>query len=85
METSRAICEQLGIDYIDFSKPENFVKLLDLLFKYKKHFNLYMRKRTQNFTEDVLNIFLEEIKETKIEYPLQVKEFSCIIKNEYWS
>ncbi len=44
-----------------------------------------MRKRTQNFTEDVLNIFLEEIGETKIEHPLQVKEFSCIIKNEYWS
>lgn len=85
INTSRLICEQLRIDYIDFSIAENFIKLLDLLFKYKKHFFLYMRKRVKNFQEDVLNIFLEELEETKLEQPLQIKEFACIIKNEYWS
>lgn len=85
INTSRLICEQLRIDYIDFSIAENFIKLLDLLFKYKKHFSLYMRKRVKNFQEDVLNIFLEELEETKFEHPLQIKEFACIIKNEYWS
>lgn len=85
METSRAICEQLGIKYIDFSKPENFIKLLDLIFKYKKHFNLNIRNRMKNFLEDTLEILLEEIEEAKYEHPLQVNEFSCIVKNEYWS
>lgn len=82
---SLMICEILNIEYIDFSKPENFVKLLDLIFKYKKVFNLTMRKRVHNFIEDTLNILYEELQEAKIETPLQVKEFSCIIKNEYWS
>lgn len=85
INTSRLICEQLRIDYIDFSIAENFIKLLDLIFKYKKCFNLCMRKRIKNFQEDVLNIFLEELEETKFEQPLQIKEFACIIKNEYWS
>ena len=85
INTSRLICEQLRIDYIDFSIAENFIKLLDLLFKYKKHFFLYIRKRVKNFQEDVLNIFLKELEETKLEQPLQIKEFACIIKNEYWS
>lgn len=85
MKTSRAICRQLGIDYIDFSKPENFIKLLDLIYKYKKCFNLNIRNRMKNFLEDTLEILLEEIKEAKYEEPLQVKEFACIIKNEYWS
>ena len=62
-----------------------FIKLLDLIFKYKKCFNLCIRKRIKNFQEDVLNIFLEELEDAKIEDPLQVKEFACIVKNEYWS
>ena len=85
INTSKLICEQLKIDYIDFLFVVNFIKLLDLIFKYKKHFNLYMRKRIKNFQEDVLNIFLSELQETALEYPLQVKEFACIVKNEYWS
>lgn len=85
MGTSRAICEQLGIDYIDFSIPENFIKLLDLIFQYKKHFSLNIRNRMKNFHEDTLEIFLDELIEAKYEHPLQVKEFSCIVKNEYWN
>lgn len=82
---SMQICNQLQIEYIDFSEPENFLKLLDLIFKYKKHFSLYMNKREKNYQEDVLNILLKEFEEVKIEQPLQIKEFACIIKNEYWS
>ena len=85
INTSKLICEQLKIDYIDFLIAENFIKLLDLIFKYKKCFNLCMRKRIKNFQEDVLNIFLEELEDAKINETLQVKEFACIVKNEYWS
>ena len=84
MPTSNLICELLKIDNIDFSNPENFVKLLDLIFQYKKHFNLNIRYRQKNFLEDTLNVFYEELSEARIEHPLQVKEFACIVKNEYW-
>ena len=84
MPISNLICELLKIDNIDFSNPENFVKLLDLIFQYKKHFNLSIRYRQKNFLEDTLNIFYEELEEARIEHPLQVKEFACIVKNEYW-
>lgn len=82
---SQVICEELNIEYIDFSKPENFIKLLDLIFKYKKKFTLTMYKRQKNFLEDTLNIFCEELQEAKYEQPISVKEFACIVKNEYWS
>lgn len=82
---SQMLCEQLNIDYIDFSIPENFIKLMDILFQFKKHFHLTINKRTKNFLEDVLNILWEEIEEARYENPIEVKEFACIVKNEYWS
>ena len=84
-ETSKYICELLKIDYIDFSIPENFIKLMDIVFRLHKFFNLHIRQRTKNFLEDTLTVLQEEIKEAKLEQPLKVKNFTCMIKNEYWS
>lgn len=84
MSISELLCEQLKVEGIDFTKPANFVKLLDLIFQYKKHFNLSIRQRQKNFVEDTLNVFWEELEEARYEHPLQVKEFICIVKNEYW-
>ena len=39
----------------------------------------------KNFLEDTLTVLQEEIEDAKIEQPLKVKEFACMIKNEYWS
>ena len=84
-ETSKYICELLKIDYIDFSIPENFIKLMDIVFRLHKIFNLHIRQRIKNFLEDTLTILQEEIEDAKLEQPLKVKEFACMIKNEYWS
>lgn len=84
-KTSEMLCEQLNIEYIDFSIPENFIKLMDILFQYKKHFQLSINKRTKNFLEDVLNILWEEIEEARYERPLEVKEFACVVRNEYFN
>ena len=84
-ETSKYICELLKIDYIDFSIPENFIKLMDIIFRLHKFFNLHIRQRRKNFLEDTLTVLQEEIKEAKLEQPLKVKNFTCMIKNEYWS
>lgn len=85
MSISNLICELLKIGYtIDFSNPKNFVKLLDLLFRYKQYFHLNIKYRQKNFLEDTLRIFYEELEEMRIEHPLQIKEFSCMVKNEYW-
>ena len=81
---SKLICKQLEIEYIDFSIVENFVKLLDLIFKYKKYFTLQIHKKVKNFQEDVLRIFLEELESIKTEKPLEIKEFARIVKNENW-
>ncbi|MDO5306862.1 MAG: hypothetical protein Q4E83_03795 [bacterium] len=83
--TSQMLCEQFNIDYIDFSIPENFIKLMDLIFQYKKTFQLIITKRTKNFLEDVLNILWEEIEEAKYEKPIEVKEFACLLRNEYFN
>lgn len=84
-DTSRYICELLNIDYIDFSIPENFLKLMDLIFKFHKYFNLHIRSRVKNFLEDTLTVLQEEIEDEKFKHPLKIKEFACIVKNEYWS
>ena len=84
-ETSRIICQLLNIDYIDFSIPENFIQLMDLVFKFHKYFNLHIKSRNKNFLEDTLSVLSVEIEEEIYEHPLKVKEFACIIKNEYWS
>ncbi|MBQ8460575.1 hypothetical protein IJ541_10820 [bacterium] len=84
MSISELICEQLKVEGIDFTKPANFVKLLDLIFKFKKCFKLIINRRTKNFVEDTLNIIWDELDEAMYEHPLQVKEFICIVKNEYW-
>lgn len=84
-DTSRYICELLKVEYIDFSIPENFIKLMDLVFKFHKFFNLHIRCRIKNFLEDTLVILQEEIEDAKLEQPLKVKEFACMIRNEFWS
>ena len=84
-ETSRYICELLKIDYIDFSIPENFLKLMDLVFILHKYFNLHIRSRVKNFLEDTLTVLQEEIEDAKIDQPLKVKEFACMIRNDFWS
>lgn len=84
-QKSQYICKLLKVNYINFSIPENFIKLLDLIFKFNKHFNLHIRKRNSNFLEDTLDILSSEIEEDKFENPLRVKDFSCYVKNEYWS
>lgn len=84
-ETSKYICELLNIDYIDFSIPENFIKLMDVVFRLHKFFNLHIRQRIKDFLEDTLTVLQEEIEDAKLEQPLKVKEFACMIKNEYWS
>ena len=84
-ETSKYICELLSIDYIDFSISENFIKLMDIIFRLHKFFNLHIRQRIKNFLEDTLTVLQEEIKEAKLEQPLKVKNFTYMIKNEHWS
>ena len=84
MPISELICEILKVETIDFSKPANFVKLLDLLFQYKKRFKLIINRRMKNFVEDTLNIIWDELDNARYEHPLQIKELTCIIKNEYW-
>ena len=84
-ETSKYICELLKIDYIDFSIPENFLKLMDLVFILHKYFNLHIRSRVKNFLEDTLTVLQEEIEDAKIDQPLKVKKFACMIRNEFWS
>lgn len=77
------ICELLSIRFIDFSEPENFVKLMDLIFRYKKIFQLTMYKRTNGFLEDALALLADEIIEAKTEKPLQVKEFSSFLQQAF--
>lgn len=77
------ICELLSIRFIDFSEPENFVKLMDLIFQYKKIFQLIMYKRTNSFLEDTLALLADEIIEAKTEKPLQVKEFSSFLQQAF--
>lgn len=84
MTISELICEELKVERIDFSKPANFVKLLDLLFQFNKHFKLIINRRTKSFLEDTLNIIWEELDEKRYEHPLQIKELSCMVKNEHW-
>ena len=64
-QKSEYICELLNIEYIDFSIPENFLKLMDLIFKLYKYFNLHIKYRINNFLEDTLSILSEEIEEEK--------------------
>jgi len=80
---SMQICELLSIRFIDFSEPENFVKLMDLIFQYKKIFQLIMYKRTNSFLEDTLALLADEIIEAKTEKPLQVKEFSSFLQQAF--
>lgn len=82
---SQMICHALNIKFIDFSKAENFIKLLDILFKLHGFFNLQIKRRKKNILEDTLEIIYEEIYENKVEHPLQIKELTCLINNEYWS
>ena len=84
MSISELICKELKVEGIDFTKPANFVKLLDLLFQFNKHFKLIINRRTKSFLEDTLNIIWEELDEKRYEHPLQIKELSCMVKNEHW-
>ena len=78
-ETSKYICELLKIDYIDFSIPENFIKLMDIVFRLHKFFNLHIRQRIKNFLEDTLTVLQEEIEDAKIEL---IKSFSQQLRDE---
>lgn len=79
-QTSKMICDILRTEYIDFSKPENFIKLMDLLLTIHKYFNLQIKKKVFNFTDDTLNVFLSELEECRIEKPLYIKNFLATFK-----
>ena len=59
--TSKQICELLNVRYVDFSIPENFINLLDLIFIFHQRFNLTIRSRINNFLEDTLTVLQEEL------------------------
>lgn len=83
--TSKQICELLNVRYIDFSIPENFINLLDLIFIFHQTFNLNIRSRVKNFLEDTLTVLQEELEDAKYETPLKVKEFANRVKAFEWS
>lgn len=83
--TSKQICELLNIRYVDFSIPENFINLLDLIFIFHQRFNLTIRSRINNFLEDTLTVLQEELEEAKYETPLKVKDFANRVKAYNWS
>jgi hypothetical protein len=85
MNISQIICEEMRIDEINFENEKNFIKLLDLIFKYKNKFNLNIRHRKGGFIKDVLEIFYEELLEAKYEIPQDVKALKTLIQGETWT
>ena len=83
--TSKQICELLNVRYVDFSIPENFINLLDLIFIFHQRFNLTIRSRINNFLEDTLTVLQEELEEAKYETPLKLKDFANRVKAYNWS
>jgi hypothetical protein len=81
---SKQICELLNVRYIDFSIPENFIDLLDLIFTFHHKFHLSIAHRIAGFMEDTLMVLIEELEEAKYETPLKVKEFANRVKAFNW-